>query len=208
MRNYQNFPPEYAPYNTRFGEEVETIGHMLWDSATYVSATTLRLQFFNAVRASLDLGNMETPSQLPAPKAFLIRAVRFYLRQQPEATTAVATATQQTGLNADMAQLLNHGVLELIVGSKVYVQIPLWAIPSGGGVKGIMTGADADVVIQYATNGVPDPRAVFTLSKPLFLAPQINFSVVVSWPPGPLTLALGDTIVTVGLDGDLVRSIQ
>jgi len=62
-------------------------------------------------------------------------------------------------------------------------------------------------IIDYAQNGSPHVRNAFVLARPLFLAPQINFSVTLTWPAA-ITLAGGDTPVTVALEGDLVRPVQ
>jgi hypothetical protein len=61
--------------------------------------------------------------------------------------------------------------------------------------------------VDYAQNGIADPRAVNTLSKPLFIGPQINFNARVDWAAA-LTLSGGDTAITFLLDGDLLRPVQ
>jgi hypothetical protein len=54
---------------------------------------------------------------------------------------------------------------------------------------------------------VPDPAAVYTLSKPIFLAPQINFKVDISWPTA-ITLAGTNTDLQFWIDGDIIRPVQ
>lgn len=202
-----DYPPEYERYNTQYGGQKEVIGHMWWDTVAFVSGTTTQLTFFNAVRATLDLSNMEVAGQLAAPKAFLLRAPRMFIKQRPEATVAAATAATQTGSLDDVAQLMNTGVATLTIGSKTYGQWPLWILLSGGGPGGIMQTGDIDVVAQYANFGPSDNRVPYILSKPQFIAPQINFNVVVTWPAA-LTLALGNSNLCFGLDGDLIRPVQ
>lgn len=202
-----DFPPEYERYNTQYGGQKEVIGHMWWDTVTYVSGTTTQLTFFNAVRATVDLSNMEVAGQLAAPKAFLLRAPRMFLKQRPEATVAAATGATQTGILDDVAQLMNTGVATFTIGNKQYGQWPLWLLLGGGGPGGMMQTGDIDVVVQYANFGGPDNRVPYILSKPQFIAPQINFNVVVTWPAA-LTLALGDSNLCFGLDGDLIRPVQ
>lgn len=200
------YPSWYEQYNTQYPRR-ESIYKMWWDTNTYVSGTTLRLPFFNAVRATPDLSNMEVASMFASPKAFLLRAIRFYPKQRPESTTAQADNNIQTGALDDMVQLLNTGVFTLTIGDKVYCEFPLWALPSGAGAKPFFQTGDADVVIDYATNGMPSPDAVYTLSKPLFIAPQINFQVEINWAAA-LTLALEDTALTLVLEGDEIRPVQ
>jgi hypothetical protein len=111
----------------------------------------------------------------------------------------------------NIAQLINTGVFTLTIGSKVYNQEPLWCLTAGGGAYGVLAleGATADpgAGADYAQNGIPDPRAVNSLAKPIFIAPQINFSAVVSWPAA-ITLAGTNTDITFLLDGDLIRPVQ
>lgn len=204
MMNYQD-------YDTQYKGKKEALGWMLWDTATYTSGTTTQLTFFTALRATIDLSNMQLAGQLPAPQAFLVRAIRFYPKQVPRATTRAASGNAQTGVVSDIQLLINTGVLELTVGAKSYGLLPLWLLPSGGGAFGAYA-ADGDepstgILIDYATNGVPDPRNVFTLAIPIFIGPQINFRVTVTWPAA-LTLAGGNTSLCVGLDGDLIRPVQ
>lgn len=202
-----DFPPEYERYNSQFGGQKEVIGWTWWDTVTYVSAATTALRFFNAVRATTDLSNMEVAGQLAAPKAFLIRAPLLYVKQRPEATVAAATGATQTGSLDDVVQLINTGVATLTIGNKTYGQWPLWKLLAGGGAYGQMATGDIDVVVQYANVGKPDNRVTYSVTKPIFLAPQINFVVDVAWPAA-LTLALGDTPLTFALDGDLIRPVQ
>jgi len=202
-----DFPPEYERYNTQFPGQKEVIGWMWWDTVPYVSAATTQLTFFNAVRATVDLSNMEVAGQLAAPKAFFLRAPRIFIKQRPEATVAAVTGATQTGSIDDIAQLMNTGVATLTVGNKQYGQWPLWTLLSGGGPWGMMQTGDIDVVVQYANFGPPDNRVPYVLSKPQFIAPQINFNVQITWPAA-LTLALGDTNICFALDGDIIRPVQ
>jgi hypothetical protein len=205
------FYRQYQQYNTQF-PALECVGFMLYDTVLYTSAASVTLNFFTAgPRASLDLTNMEIPSQLPAPKAFLIRAFRFYVKQQPRSTARAASGSVQPGAMDNMAQLLNTGVLTLIIGAKPYAQFPLWMIPSGGGAYPYIgvdgNAVDPGQVVDYAQSGIPSPDNAFVLSQPLFIAPQINFALTLTWPAA-ITLSGGNTNLCVGMDGDLLRPIQ
>jgi hypothetical protein len=201
------YPREYAAYNTQYKGQIETVGWKWWDTQTYVSGTTTSLpQWFN-IRATPDLSNMEVAFQLAAPKAFLIRAIRFFVKQRPRAATLAATGNPTPGAIDNIAQLINGGVFQLTIGNKIYNMEPLWCLTAGGGAIGNLAVASTTVSMDYAQNGLPDPRAVNTLSKPLFIGPQINFSAVVTWPAA-LTLSGGDTAITFLLDGDLLRPVQ
>lgn len=199
---------QYQRYDTQYQGEKEVIGWSLWDTNTYVSAATTTLRYFSTIRATKNLGNMVTASQLPGPEAFFLRAIRVYICSQPFVTTAVADSTVQDGKVDDLDMLMRLGVLELIVGTKRYGEWPIWMLPQGGGIVPFFQTGDVDVVVQTATNGIPDPRAVYTLSKPLFLAPLVAFYVDLNWPAGALTLDAGNTVIQVVLDGDMIRPVQ
>lgn len=200
---------DYARYNTQYPAQ-EVIQGMLWDTATYTSGTTVAANFFNAVRATLDLGNMEIPSQLPNPKAFLVRAINFYVKNRPWSAARGASTAVTTGQADNIQQLINTGVLRLTIGSKIYAEFPLWALPSGAGAYGNAgldgNTADPGIVVDHAVSGFPDVSNSFTLSKPLFIAPQINFVVTVTWPAA-ITLT-GNLNITVNMEGDLIRPAQ
>lgn len=208
------YPREYEQYNSQYGGQIEAIGWKWWDTQTYISGTTTRLpQWFN-VRATRDLSNMEVAFQLAAPKAFLIRAIRIFIKVRPRVVTPVtATGAVLTGTFDDVVQLINTGVVDLNIGNKIYALEPLWALTSGGGAFGALGLVGAAPVAgqigtgSYAQVGEPDPRAVNSLSKPIFIAPQINFNATMDWPAA-LTLASGDTTITLVIDGDLLRPVQ
>lgn len=204
------FPAQYEQYNTQYGGQVEAIGWKWWDTQTYTSATTVNLPNYFNVRASTDISNMEVAFQLAAPKAFLVRAIRVYYKRRPQMVDSGAAApTNFVSLADDVAQLVNTGVMELTIGNKIYSQEPLWCLTSGGGPNIIWSQAGAEaanITANYAQNGIADPRAVQTVSKPLFIAPQINFNARLFWPAA-LTLT-ANTDITVCLDGDLLRPVQ
>lgn len=205
----QDFPEEFQRYNTQYAGRKEWIGWRWWDTQTFTSGTTTELSRFFNVRATVDLSNMEVAFQLAAPKAFFWRATRLFFKRRPRTTSQAATANNQTGLIDDVQQLIQTGTFELTIGNKIYAQDPLWMITAGGGPAGFMVDAGAtaaNLVSDYAQNGIADPRAVDTKSKPLFIAPQINFSARIFWP-ATLTLTT-NTDITVALDGDLVRPVQ
>jgi hypothetical protein len=205
------YPAEYERYNSQYGGQIEAIGWKWWDTQSYVSGTTTQLPGWFNVRATQDASNMEVAFQLAAPKAFLCRAVRFFVKQRPRSIARAASTNPNTGALDNIAQLINTGVWSLTIGNKVYNMEPLWCLTAGGGAAGVLAlqGATADPggAIDYGQNGIADPRAVNTLSKPIFIAPQINFTALVSWPAA-LTLAGGNTDICFLLDGDLLRPVQ
>lgn len=207
----QYYPPEYEKYASAFGDQLESVGWSWWDTQPYVSGTTTSLvQWFN-VRATPDLSNMQVAFQLSAPQAFLLRAIRFMVAQRPRSTAKAAATNPQTGALDNIALLTNTGVFNFTIGQKLYVQQPLWVLTAGAGPAGGISaeGATADPggVADFGQNGIADPRAVWTLSKPIFIKPQMSFTATMAWPAA-LTLAGGNTDIKILLDGDLLRSVQ
>jgi hypothetical protein len=201
------YPREYEQYSASYGNKLDRIGWKWWDTQVYNSAVTTSLpQWFN-VRATPDLGNMEVAFQLAAPKAFLVRAIRFFVKQLPRAVTPVtAPPSALGGAFGNIAGLINTGVFTLTIGNKTFAMEPLWCLTAGGGAYGVMAGATG-LVGDYAQNGIPDPRAVNTLSVPIFIPPQMNFTATATWPAA-ITLEGGNTQITFLLDGDLLRPVQ
>jgi len=209
--DYSNdYPPEFQEYNTQYKGRKEWIGWRWWDTQSFVSATTVALDRWFNVRATTDLSNMEVAFQLAAPKAFFWRSTRLYFKRRPQMVDSGAAApTNFASLADDVAQLLNTGVLEVTIGNKVYSQDPLWMLTAGGGANIVWTQAGAEaanITATFAQNGISDPRAVDTKAKPMFIAPQINFSARMFWPAALTITATTD--ICIAMDGDLVRPVQ
>lgn len=203
-------PPEFERYNTQYPGRKEWIGWRWWDTQTFTSASTTQLTGWFNVRATPDVGNMEVAFQLAAPKSFFFRALRLFFKRRPQmADSGAAAPTNFASMADDVAQLCNTGVVELTIGNKIYVQDLLLLVTGGGGpaVTWTQAGAEAaNITANYAQNGIADPRAVDTRSKPLFIAPQINFSARMFWP-ATLTLSANTDICLI-MDGDLIRPVQ
>lgn len=200
---------QYAQYNSQYLAGKEVIDAALWDTLTYTSATTTLLTFFNAVRATIDLSNMRSAGQLPAPESFLIRAIRVYVKNRPESTATDAAGALQTGSYEDIQLLTQTGVLTLNIGQKDYGIYPLHLLGGGGGpfpalaVDNVLIAGGA---VSFATNGRPDVRCVYTLAQPILIKSQINFNATIQWNAA-VTL-VRNVNLTVVLDGDLIRAIQ
>lgn len=202
------YPASYLKYSTQFPKS-EVISGALWDTVQYAAAGQLQLTYFTAVRATRDLSNMDVGGQLAYPRAFLVRAIKLYLKARPESVNQVAPAAVQTGLTDNIAGMLNGGALQITIGSKTYGPYPLIAIPSGGGPYGMMlvnniliAGGFADA----ANNGWAHVRNAYTLSVPLFIEPQMNFRVDLFW--GAVFAITRATNLTVCFEGDLFRPVQ
>lgn len=199
MKAYELFRQKYGTLLN----QSQVINWIWYDTLTYTSATTTLLTFFNAVRATLDLGNMTKAGAIANPQAFLIRAIRVYYKTTAALQTAIPI------IPTDVGRLINNGFAQLTIGNKNYGTWPLCALPGGAGVYTEIAAAGAeatDEVFSYGASGPPDPRAVYTLSQPLMLDPEINFQFQLGWSTAQ-TLT-GNTDIMVMLDGELMRPVQ
>jgi len=199
---------QYQAYAAQFpGKEV--IDGVLYDTVQYPQAGALRLTFFNALRATIDLSNMRAAGQLPYPEEFCIRAIRFYVKAFPESTATAAAASVQLDAVNVISQMVNTGVLQLNIGQKDYGIYPLSNLPAGGGPFGVIVVNNvliAGAACSFANNGYPHIRNTFTLAKPITIPSQMNFNVTITW--AALAPVIRATNVTVALEGDLIRAIQ
>jgi hypothetical protein len=206
---------DYAKYATmQQGREV--IHGALWDTLLYTSAATVVLNFFQQTIAAVtpDVTIMQNPGQLPYPWQFLVRAIRFFVKQRPETVALAATTNPQTGALNNISVLCNTGLLSITHGAKQYGPYPLSAItagagPYGGGMLGNV-GVGAPLIasiVDYAQNGNPHIKNVFTLAKPLLIETSMNFLYQLSWPAGAVTLTRNLNLCLC-LEGDLIRQVQ
>lgn len=189
--------------------QAEVIHWMLYDTLTYTSGATLTLNFFQTVKATLDLSNMEIGGQLAAPKQFLIRSMRFFLKQRPESVNVVAPPAVQTGAVNNIALLFFNAACTITIGSKEYGRYPAHQFMAGGGVAGQLNVANiliAGGYADYAQLGVPSAKNIFTFATPMLIEPQINFGINLSWAAA-VTLTRSLPICCL-LEGDLIRPIQ
>jgi len=193
----------------------EVIHGALWDTLAYATGATVALRFFNAVRATIDLSNMEIAGQLPFPKAFLIRAIRFFVKHGTFSQDVAAAAAAAVGAVQNVCLLVNTCALILTIGAKNYGTYPLRLFSAGGGVAGCGMSSLSDVgpagapqtgSISYAQLGSMKVSDVYTLSKPLFIEPQMNFNVDLLW--GAAVATVGNPNISVVLEGDLIRAVQ
>jgi hypothetical protein len=174
------------------------------------------LNFFQQTIAALtpDVTNMQNPGQLPYPWQFLVRAIRLFVKQRPESQVMVAATNPQPGATNTVNLLIGTGLLNITHGSKQYGPYPLHAITAGAGPYGGMVvaniGAGAPLngsIVDYAQNGLPHARNIFTLAKPLLIETTMNFVYQLSWPAGAVTL-IRNTNLCLCLEGDLIRQVQ
>ena len=152
----------------------------LYDTVTIAAGGTLSVTtsaFFTNVGANsnktIAQTNLLQANILQAPEAFSI--IQFRLRWSEDI------------LRADLTTILNGFVFEFFIGKKIYMQLPIWMIPAGGGIAGTTTRTAE----SFYTNGWPTVQAARTLALPLVISSTANFqgqlngnAVVLAAAPG------------------------
>lgn len=97
---------------------------------------------------------------------------------------------------------LMKGYVVLEIGSKPYLEAPIFVLCGGGGLK-INAAASSAGTSEYAQFGNPTQLGVYTLPKPIDIPRGATFNVTFTWPTAP-----GDLVLWFGMDGELHRPIQ
>lgn len=191
----------------------EAIGWTLWHRLAFVDNTTVRLRYFDAVPANKTLGNMTIASQLPNRVSFACAAIRVIPMLRPNIQLVADAIGVAVGLADDVAQIFNEGVLTFTVLNKNYGEWPIYMLPPGVGVNpggNFVSTTAAFAAANYVNMpqvGQPDPRAVYSLSKPIAIPPQTNFNATIEWPVAINTLT-GNIDLVVAFDGEIIRPQQ
>src|SRR3954447_3091756 len=164
----------------------------LYDTITFSSSASvpaLQYMFTTPISATKgrNLTNLTSSGRLEAPKAFMIHAIRVVLAHD------VALA--------DAAALMKNYILRLVIGDKDYQIGGLEYFPGGAGLVATSTVASA----QFLYNGIPDPRAINTLSNPIQIGQGENFRVELE---GTAFTSAAAIWLRVYLDGILGRQVQ
>jgi hypothetical protein len=166
----------------------ENLQWVFYDSLTLGASDTDAILFQTPKGSSsktLEDTNMKSAGKLPSSQEFVIHAISVHT--QPDITKALLVA------------LLKDASFELVVGDKRYLEAPLGKLVAGWGIEGLTTGTS----IELYHNGNGDPRAIFTLAKPVTIVAEQDFSVECHWKVAP-----GAVKFWVNLEGILSRSAQ
>ena len=136
--------------------------------------------------------NLFQPSSLPAPGTYEIHAFR------------VLTDTACTVLDAQ--SIVNGSWFRFAVGPKDWLICPTILLPAGGGVFGSYATEVAGV-LQVASHGVPDPRAIFRLSQAIKLEQQDNFLAYLTAGVAITISAAAVSDIRVVIDGEIIREV-
>lgn len=186
----------------------ERVAWAWFDTLTYTSGTTTRLDFFQAVNADKTLSNMVAAGQIPSPQFFdLYHCSIAYLI--PLVQSGIVAAPVATGAYTDVRNLSN-GAASFSIANKQYWEGPQLALPCGGGPVGNnniagVYAAPNQVQLSYANNGSPDLRNRYNFWGDVTIPANQNFIWSLTWS-APITLS-ANTAIKVWMDGYLYRRV-
>lgn len=188
----------------------ERIPWTWFDTQTYVSGTTTRLDFFQSVNSDKSLSNMVAAGQIPAPQFFdLYHCSISYL--VPFSSVAAAAAIAVTGALNDVDRL-TQGAAEFQVASKSYWQGPQLALPCGGGAVPFFStygteAAGTKGALQYASNGHRDLRNRYNFWGDITIPANQNFMWSLTWSAALTFDPNTNRSIKVWMDGYLYRRV-
>jgi hypothetical protein len=176
----------------------------LYDTVTQAANTALTVTstaFFTNVGAgsskTINQTNLTRANELIAPEAFSIKQFRLRFSENI--------------LLADFVAIMNGFDFEFYIGKKVYMQLPIWMCPAGGGIFGFPATTNATTQITTWQNGWPSNQAARTIALPLVISSKASFSGQLNGPSYTLTASgssgTGAIIVCV-LEGFYARGVQ
>lgn len=188
----------------------ERIPWTWFDTQSYVSGTTTRLDFFQTVNADKVLSNMVAAGQIPSPQFFdLYHCSIAYL--VPFSAVAAAAAIAVTGALNDVDRL-SQGAASFSVANKDYWQGPQFALPCGGGPVPTlaMEGTEAagtKSLVQYASNGTRDLRNRYCFWGDITIPANQNFIWSLTWSAALTFDPNSNRNIKVWMDGYLYRRV-
>jgi hypothetical protein len=204
--------PKVVGKNPLVANIMEVINQPVYDSASFSAGATITgptVLFQTPIGQSsktLAQTNMTKAGQLEQPQKLVIRAIDLWI--------------SNNSLITDVLNMLVNWSFVLTVGKKPMLEVPLLNLTAGRGV--IATAAaqlgtltTGNIPFTSVSNGIPDPRSVFTLNQPIVIeggegfsvkiTPETSFQFVASTgvnPPG------NGAQLYVFLDGELYRGVQ
>lgn len=184
MRAYPIVPKSYAELRRASrpggGRSVgpEYYAAPLYDTQTYLDASSTELTFFGANQTNKTLGNLPQGGYLPEGQFFAIDHITVDM--WPDAGWATTAAGGVTGIANDVGLLLYQGrpVWTLTLNQKPYGPYPLIQAGGSGGVAAFGYGTfTAEESIQFGANMVGCQH----IGQTLIIPPSINWSITVQW---------------------------
>ena len=199
-----------SPFDPARKAYLEPIEQPIYSSAVLTAASPERvLNFFpvpNASQGNKVLSNI-SDNKLANPKLFVVRGWRLHV-QQAVAIQSTDSA-QLNGLNT----IIENYFYRFFVGSKDYLILPMFAVPSGLGAWAAMAGAGAEATNEFAQQmnlGAPSYHNYRALKRnQITVPPQQEFEADLNLTNAGLASFTGaDRRVWNLLEGTLGREVQ
>jgi hypothetical protein len=202
--------PKVKGRNPLVANLMEVINQPVYDSASFAQAaamvkTVLFQTPIGQGGKTLAQTYMTKAGQLEQPQKLVIRAISLFF-------------SNNTAL-IDLVNFLTNVSFVLTVGKKPMLECFAGNLTAGRGAIAtsaaeLGTVAAGDVQFISTSNGVPDPRSVFTLNQPIVIEGGEGFSVTLN-PETAFNFAataarpngVGTTVYVI-LDGELYRGVQ
>jgi len=210
------FTPETLAQVTRkgtpkAGDGSEVIWYQLYDTLSYVSATTVALNFYQNPSSDDTLSNLAQGGQLPASQSLQIHQCCLdILSILPVTLDTAAGPLTTAGVLNDLSLLLfgslTRPIWTLFISNKAYGPYSLTVLHGTGGPTGWGYGssiATSSGSIQFAKN---DPGAGWNYWGNLIITQQANFNLAVKWAAAATLTA--DKRLRMSLFGVLNRRVQ
>lgn len=185
------------------GNAQEAIWHQVYDTQSFVSATTTRLVFFQAANADRTLSNMEQGGTLPRPQSLQLHNITCDLLS----AAPVSTGAGIVGILDDLSRLLlgtaQRPTWTLTISQKSYGPYSLSVLHGTGGPIGGVNGTQAaGTSIQWArTSDAPG----WNYFGRVIIPEQVSFSLETNW--AATATITGDVRVRISLFGVLNRRV-
>lgn len=184
------------------GRSPEAIWHVAYDTKTYTDNSTTSLNFFDSTNVgTLDLSNMETAGQFPAPQVFDIHGIFC------DMWTAVGVSTSATtvGNVNDIYLLLFVGRPRwlLTIQQKNYGPYPLDTLHGLGAPVAFLSSTVATVSQQFASN---DRSPGWNYNGSITIPSQTSFQFNITWAAAQDLTA--DWRIRIAMSGKLSRAVK
>lgn len=206
LYTYQQLDIMSRPGNAN---QPEALPWVLFDTQTFTSGTTTRLEFFTTLQTNKSLGNLDLAGSLTRGEYFMIHSIGLDILTPVTQTIS----TSEVGAISDVQELLfgdattggDAGRFTFNMLSKSIGPFPLSFLHASGGPTGFLNSGNtaASPVVQYANNGIFDGG--FPFGK-VVIAPNTQFSVVLEWG-GAITL-VADRALRVWMNGTKYRPVR
>jgi len=199
-----------SPFDPAKKAYLEPIEQPLYSSNSLTAATPeQRLAFFPvpaAAQGNKVLANIND-NKLANPKLFVVRGWRLHIAQ---AVTLLATNTDQVG---GLLTILESYYFRFYVGTKDYLNLPMFAVPSGMGAHIFAAGAGAEATDEFVTSGLNGQPHIENHRKlrrnQITIPPQQEFEADLNLTSAGLASFTGaNRRVWCFLEGTLGREVQ